>query len=99
MIRSTVSLASGLGHLFSLGNNPLALSRDVTMCTKVLGDEGMGQSEDGGIDNNLARQAVEQDLELQCYEEDGLCDNIPLVEFCEVGIAIFYEPETFFTHI
>jgi len=86
MFRSSVSLASGLDHLFSLGKDPLAPFRDATTCTEVLRNETTCRSEGGGIDDNLDRQAVEQ--ELRRYEEDGLSDTTSLVAFWEVGIAV-----------
>ena len=43
-------------------------------------------SEGGEIDDDLDRQAVEQ--ELQHYEEDSLSDTTSLVAFWEVGMAI-----------
>ncbi len=83
MVRSSALLASGLDHLFSLGNDPLAPFRDVTMQTEVL---NTFQSEDGEINDDLARQAVEQ--ELRRYEEDGVSDTTSLVAFWKVGKPI-----------
>ena len=85
MAQSSVSLSSGLDNLFDLGNDPLALFRDATACTEVLGDENMCQSEGGGTtdhDDSLDRQAVKQ--ELQRYEEDRLVKVKSLVAFWEV---------------
>ena len=81
MVRSSVSLASGLDHLFSLGDNPLALFRDITMHTEV---PNMCQGEGSEANDDLDRQAVEQ--ELRRYKEDGISDTISLVAFWEVGI-------------
>ena len=83
MLRSSTSLASGLSHLFNLGKDPLAQFRDATMRTEGLHDENTCQGEGGGIDDDLDRQAVEQ--ELRRYEEDGLIDTKSLVAFWEVG--------------
>jgi len=79
MVRSLVSLASGLDHLLSLGNDPLAPFRDVTMHA-----EETFQSEDGEINDGLDRQAVEK--ELRRYEEDHVsqADATSLVAFWEV---------------
>jgi len=86
MARLSISLASGLEHLFNLGKDPLAPFRDVTMRPEVCRDENVCQSEGSGIDDDLDRQAVEQ--ELRHYEEDGLSEITSLVAFWEVGIAI-----------
>ena len=86
MARSSISLTSGLEHLFNLGKDPLAPFRDVTMRPEVCGDENVCQSEGSAIDDDLDRQAVEQ--ELQRYEKDGLSEITSLVAFWEVGMAI-----------
>jgi hypothetical protein len=83
MVRSSVALAGGLGHLFSLYNNPLALCRDITTQTKV---PDMCQSEGSEVNDDLDRQAIEQ--ELRHYEEDGISDTISLVAFWEVETSI-----------
>ena len=86
MARSSVSLASGLSHLFNLGKDPLGRFRNAATRTEVLGDQNTCQSVGGETDNNLDRQAVEQ--ELWRYEEDGLVDVESLVAFWEVLMAI-----------
>src|SRR5260221_7966271 len=78
MVRSSASLAGGLDHLFSLGNNPLAPFRDANIHTKALNTYQSGDSE---IDEGLDRHAVEQ--ELRRYEEDGVSDTESLVAFWE----------------
>jgi len=64
MARSSITLSSGLDHIFSLGKNPLAPFWDATVHTEVLGDglENPHQNEDGKADDNLDRQVVEQEL-------------------------------------
>ena len=86
MARSSASLASGLDHLFSLGKDPLAPFRDVAVHTEVLRVENTSSSDSGETDDDLDKQAVEQ--ELRRYEEDGLSDITSLVEFWEVGMVI-----------
>ena len=83
MIRSSASLASGLDHLFSLGNNPLASFRDITMHAEAVNTH---QGDDCEINDDLDRQAVEQ--ELRRYEEDDISDIKSLVAFWEVGTPI-----------
>jgi hypothetical protein len=82
MVRSSTSLAGGLGRLFNLGNNPLASFKEVT---EVLYTH---QSKGDEINDDLDRQAVEQ--ELRRYEEDGTSNTVSesLVEFWEVGLLI-----------
>jgi hypothetical protein len=58
MVRSSLLLAGGLDHLFSLGDNPLASFRDTSTCAEVLEDSGMCWSEDG-INDELNKQVVE----------------------------------------
>ena len=83
MIRSSVSLAGGLDHLFNLGNDPLAPFRDTTMCAEVMNTH---QGEDCETNDDLDRQAVKQ--ELQHYEEDSISNIKLLVAFWEVGTSI-----------
>ena len=86
MAKSATALASGLDHLFSLGKDPLGPFRDVTSHTEGFEDENSCSSDSGEINDDLDRQAVEQ--EFRCYEEDGLSDTTSLVEFWEVGTVI-----------
>ena len=62
MAQSPVSLTSGLDHHLNLGKYPFAPFRDANMHTEVLGDKNTCQSEGSGIDDDLDRQAVEQEL-------------------------------------
>ncbi len=98
MARSATSqaLASGLDHLFSLGKDPLALFRDVTACTEVFEDENTCWSDGSEINDDLDRQAVEQ--EFRHYEEDGLSDITSLVAFWEVGMVIPQARDIFRSH-
>ena len=94
MVRSSASLACGLDHLFNLGNNPLALFRDIgATYTEV---PNMCQSERSEINDDLDRKAVEQ--ELQRYEEDGISDTKSLVAFWEVRMPILYTSDFFRSH-
>jgi len=83
MVRLLASLAGGLDHLFSLGNNPLVPFRDANIHTEALNTCRSGNSE---INEDLDRHAVEQ--ELRHYEEDRVSDTESLVAFWEVGIPI-----------
>ena len=72
----------------TLAKDPLAPFRNATVHTEVLRDnsENPCQNEEGRTDDDLDRQAVEQ--ELRRYEEDGPSDITSLVAFWEVGMAI-----------
>ena len=83
MDRSSAALASGLDHIFSLGDNPLAPFKDSTTHNEA---PNTPWSEGGEINDDLTRQAVEQ--ELRRYEEDGLSNPKSLVAFWEVGLHI-----------
>ena len=76
MIRLLASLAGGLDHLCNLGNDPLAPFKDTTICAKVMNTH---QGEDCETNNDLDRQAVEQ--ELWHYEEDSISNIKLLVVF------------------
>ena len=80
MVRSSAALTSGLGNLFSLGDNPHAPLGEVPEVPNT------HQSEGDEINDDLDRRAVEQ--EFRRYEEDGISDTVPLVAFWEVGTLI-----------
>ena len=86
MARSSTSVASGLDHLLKLGTDPFASFRNVAAHTEVPGDENPSWGDGGRTDDDLDRQAVEQ--ELRRYEEDGFSDITSLVAFWEVGMVI-----------
>jgi len=65
MARSSIAISSGLDHIFSLAKDPLVPFQNATVHTEVLRDnsENPCRNEEGRTDDDLDRQAVEQELQ------------------------------------